>query len=315
MKDFFVSYTGNDVKYATWVAEILETEGYKVTIQAWDFLPGDNFIAKMDQALIECRKLVVILSDDYLKSEWCRAEWTVKYAEQIRENERRIIPIRIKPIIIKGLLSNLAYIDIVDKGTQEAKELILTGILDEIPRKSAGYPSNFNLEHEQIDLDYYVEPHQITYIKSCKSRVMTPGKNSVHNRITWFVDEEVQLESLTDGVTIEMLDFPDTNLNFNVVFDHQFQRDEIIEFRVKAILSNKHGHFANFFSTEVISPIKRLSINLNLTDSNISTIHTQKISSSPMNIRTEEPQMRIYTPPFHWHIDNPELNFEYKVYW
>ena len=41
MKDFFVSYTGVDLNYATWVAEILEKNDYKVTIQAWDFQSGD----------------------------------------------------------------------------------------------------------------------------------------------------------------------------------------------------------------------------------------------------------------------------------
>ena len=46
-KDFFVSYTGSDLNYATWVAEIFEEKNYKVTIQAWDFKPGDNFISKI----------------------------------------------------------------------------------------------------------------------------------------------------------------------------------------------------------------------------------------------------------------------------
>lgn len=105
MKDFFVSYTGSDLNFAIWVAELLETNNFSVTIQAWDFRLGDNFVSKINEALIECRKLIVILSNSYLKSKWCEAEWTSKLAEQMRLQERRIIPIRIEPIDLAGLLS------------------------------------------------------------------------------------------------------------------------------------------------------------------------------------------------------------------
>ena len=47
MKDFFVSYTGTDLNFATWVAELLESNNFSVTIQAWDFRPGDNSFQKL----------------------------------------------------------------------------------------------------------------------------------------------------------------------------------------------------------------------------------------------------------------------------
>lgn len=315
MKDFFVSYTGNDLQYATWIAELLETSGYSVTIQAWDFRPGDNFISKIDQALIECSKLIVVLSRKYLDSEWCKAEWTTKYAEQIRNNERKIIPIRIEAITISGLLSGISYIDIVEKNEETAKNLILAGVKDDVLRKSSGFPSTFSTEHQQIDIDYYVSANEIIYIKHCKSKILTTGKNSIHNRITWFADEEVKLESLSKGITIEELDLHDTNLNYNVVFDHTLQLNEEVEYCIKATLTNKNGHFKNFFSTEVIAPIKNLSVTLTLADPDVQYVYTQKISKSVMNRRTQEPEKHTFISPFHWHIDSPELNFEYMLYW
>ena len=141
------------------------------------------------------------------------------------------------------------------------------------------------------------------------------GKNKVHNRITWFADETIDLISLTDGVHIEPMDLRDTNLNYNVVFDHVLKEGEEIEFRIKAVLSNKKQHFANFFSTEIITPIDTLSIHLNLLDKSIKKVFTQKLSSSPMNIRTELPEEHNFFSPYHWRIQKPELNFEYKIYW
>lgn len=72
MKDFFVSYTGADLNHATWVAEVLEKSGYTVTIQAWDFKPGDNFVSKINEALSECKKLVVFSRRNYLKQNGVR---------------------------------------------------------------------------------------------------------------------------------------------------------------------------------------------------------------------------------------------------
>lgn len=315
MKDFFISYTSADSKAATWVAETLEKSGHSVVIQAWDFRPGDNLVANINNALSECQKLIVILSENYLKSGWCEAEWTTKFAEQVKLKECRIIPIKVSPVNLTGLLSSLIYIDIVDKSEDESKSLILAGIEGKPLRVSDGFPSSYNLEHEEIDVDYIVEDSRITYIKTCTSRVMLPGKDRIHNRITWFSDETISLCSLTKGVEIEYLDLRDTNLNYNVIFDHPLERDEEITFRIKAVLSNTHHHFSNFFSTEIIVPIKNLSMHLTLLDTSVNKVYTQKISSSPMNVRTTPPEEHPFQSPYHWHIENPELNFEYKIFW
>lgn len=315
MKDFFVSYTGADVDRATWVAEVLEANNYSVTIQAWDFRAGDNFVSKINEALKECEKQILILSENYLKSKWCEAEWTSKLAEQMRLHDRRIIPVKIEQVTLEGLLAPIVYIDITDKNETEATNEILNGVKDSVPRKSNGYKPNYNIEHVEMDIDYYISDESIVYIKTCKSKVSMGGKNSIHNRITWFPDESVSLSSLTDGVTIKRLDLHDTNINYNVVFNRLLKNGEEVEYRVKAILSNKNRHFDNFVSTEVISPLRNLNIHLNLTSSSVKEIFTQKLSSSPMNSRSESPQKHLYSTPFHWHIANPELHFEYKIYW
>ncbi len=316
LKDFFISYTSSDENRATWIAQVLEKNGYSVIIQAWDFRPGDNFVSKINQSLKECQKLIMVLSNNYLKSVWCEAEWTVKLSEQTKHNDRRIIPIRIENIVVDGLLSSIVYIDIFDKTESEAIAEILKGI-EEKPLRvaSQGFEPFFNIEHIEIDIDYYVHEKYITYIKKCRSKVLTNGFQKLHNRITWFSDESVEVHSLTNGVSIEKLDLHDTNLNYNVVFNHSLQKDEEIEFQVKAILSNINKHFKNFFSTEVITPIKHLNIHLHISDPTVSKIYTQKVSSSPMNLRTEEPNEHDFSASYHWYIQNPELNFEYKIFW
>ena len=314
MKDFFISYSGTDVKYATWVAKILEEENYSVIIQEWDFRPGDNFISKINEGLLECKKLIVILSRNYLKSKWCEAEWTAKLAEGL--NERNVIPIRIEAINVGGLLSPIVYIDIVDKNEVEAKAEIIKGITETMCRgEGVQYPTPYNVEHIKIDNDYYVDDTNIVFIKNCRSKIINGGKNFISNRITWFVDETVEISSMSENVVIEKLDMQDTNINYNVVFDHVLVENEEIEYCVKVVLSNKHLHFKNFFSTEVIVPIENLYMHLNIKDKNVKKVYTQKLSSSITNTRTEKAIENKLLTTFHWHIEKPELHFEYKMYW
>ena len=63
--DFFISYTGRDETWATWVAQRLELAGYRVVLQAWDFR-GGNFVVRMEEAIQRAERLIAILSERYL---------------------------------------------------------------------------------------------------------------------------------------------------------------------------------------------------------------------------------------------------------
>ena len=315
VKDFFISYTGSDENQATWVAELLESNGKSVTIQAWDFKGGENFIKNINTGLTECKQLLIILSDQYLSSYWCQEEWTSKLKEQVELQERKIIPIRISPVRPVGLLGPLVYIDIVDKTQEEATKLILEGIKDSKERTSNGFIPYYSVEHYQIDLDYIVTSDKIIYIKRCKTKILESGKNCIHNRITWFADEKIKIKSLSSNCCIENISMQDTSYNFNVVFNRELKKDEIVEYAFMAVLPNKHQHFDNFFSTEVIVPIRKLNMHLNIADKNVKYYYTQKVYDSLMNVRTEPRVKHEYIRPSHWYIDNPELHFEYKISW
>jgi len=46
-----VSYTQSDRDDAEWIALRLEEWGHKTTIQLWDFVPGTNWVDKMNEAI------------------------------------------------------------------------------------------------------------------------------------------------------------------------------------------------------------------------------------------------------------------------
>jgi len=142
--DFFITYNGKDENWATWIAAALEDAGYTTTIQAWDFRPGDNFMAAMDQALTECRHALGVLSSNYLASVFTRAEWTAAYRQALLGKPRGFIPVRIAPCDVTPLLGPLEYIDLVGVDEAEARRRLLDGVADRVDRVPGdpGYPGD-----------------------------------------------------------------------------------------------------------------------------------------------------------------------------
>jgi hypothetical protein len=126
--DFFITYNRNDAEWAEWIAAELQRAGHCTRIQAWDFLPGDNFMAKMNSALEECRHVVGVLSEHYLASAFTTAEWTAAYRETILGRERGFIPVRVSRCTPPPLLGPIVYIDLVGVDEAEARSRLLDGV-------------------------------------------------------------------------------------------------------------------------------------------------------------------------------------------
>jgi TIR domain len=127
-RDFFITYSGRDEGRATWIAAALEASGYTTTIQAWDFRPGDNFMAEMDHALGTCRHTLGVLSADYLTSVFARAEWTAAYRQTLLGKPRGFIPVRVAECDVAPLLGPVSYIDLVGVEEAEALDRLLAGV-------------------------------------------------------------------------------------------------------------------------------------------------------------------------------------------
>lgn len=125
MRDFFISYTSVDVKWAVWVAWVLEEAGYTVFIQAWDILPGNNFVAEMQSAMTGTRKTIAILSEDYFKSGYTKAEWTVAITHDPAGENRILVPVKVRPCETEGFFATIFYIDIVGRSEQDARASLL----------------------------------------------------------------------------------------------------------------------------------------------------------------------------------------------
>src|SRR5712691_3818654 len=116
--DFFVSYTEADQVWAEWIAWILEEIGYKVLIQAWDFVPGTHWILRMHEGTARSARTIAVLSPDYLNSQYGTAEWLAAWGRDPDGALRKLLVVRVADCERPGLLRDVVGVDLF--GTAEA---------------------------------------------------------------------------------------------------------------------------------------------------------------------------------------------------
>jgi hypothetical protein len=135
--DFFISYTHSDRAWAEWMAWTLEKAGYRCVVQCWDFLPGDNFLARMQEAAVQSSRTVSVLSPAYVTSKWAMLELFSAMARDQALGVPALIPVRVVDFKPPGLLSALVYIDLVGLKETDASQTLQKGIAD-VARPSRG---------------------------------------------------------------------------------------------------------------------------------------------------------------------------------
>ncbi|MGW4668244.1 TIR domain-containing protein, partial [Streptosporangium sandarakinum] len=127
--DIFVSYSPADERWASWIAWELEAAGYRTMIQAWDFVPGTQFIEFMDRGVSEAALVVAVLSRNYLRSRWGRMEWQAALRADPDNPSNKLVTIRLEDCPLEGLLATITWVDLVGvTGADEARALLLNRI-------------------------------------------------------------------------------------------------------------------------------------------------------------------------------------------
>ena len=131
--DYFISYTSSDRAWAEWIAWQLKETGASVVLQAWDMVPGLDFIHEMQKATTTSKRTLAVLSPAYFTSQFSEAEWRVAFADDPSGERRRLIPVRVADFKPEGLLATRIYIDLVGKDRQAARLALLEGVQGQPP--------------------------------------------------------------------------------------------------------------------------------------------------------------------------------------
>ena len=146
--DVFISYAHED---AHWVGgqlkPRLEGAGLKVCIDVEDFEGGRSIIANFQRAVRLSRKTLLVITPDWIVSEWCCREMLEAIKLDPAAKDGRILPILLKPCKPPKELDFLSFLTSVEGDVQ--------GILIEQVLRDLGSPISRN---QPAELRFKIEP-------------------------------------------------------------------------------------------------------------------------------------------------------------
>lgn len=116
-------------------------------LQAWDFVPGTNFVDFMDRGVREAAVVLALLTENYLGSRFGKLEWQAALRANPDNPEKKLITVRIEDCRVDGLLSNITWVDLVGvTAADRARGLLLTRIGEALagrakPEQRPAFPS------------------------------------------------------------------------------------------------------------------------------------------------------------------------------
>jgi hypothetical protein len=144
-RDFFVSFNHADRTWASWIAWVLEEDGYSVFFQDWDF--RGNFVEHMNRAHGQAQRTVAVLSDHYFGSEFTIAEWSARFAQDPASRHDRLVPVKVGTLAGENILGPIVYADLTGCLEEEAQERLLGRVAKAIdasyrskPKSRPGFP-------------------------------------------------------------------------------------------------------------------------------------------------------------------------------
>ncbi len=132
----FVSHASKDKPFVRRLAQRLWKEGYQVWLDEKELVPGDALAARLSQALEESRVVLVVVTQNSIKSKWLAFELN-KATERMVEGRCRVIPVLRGDVEPPATLKGLIYADFRKSFIQGFKEL-QTGLRKEVDEALSG---------------------------------------------------------------------------------------------------------------------------------------------------------------------------------
>jgi hypothetical protein len=135
--DFFISHAGRDTGWAEWLAWQLQQAGYSVELDVWDWVPGEDFVARMSAALERAGRLLAVCSQAYFASAFGGAELRAAFAAA---GAGRIVPVLIEPVTLPTLYAPLIYVDLTGLNEVAAAARLRTRLAGGRPTSAPPFP-------------------------------------------------------------------------------------------------------------------------------------------------------------------------------
>ncbi len=107
----FISHSSEDKPFARWIATDLKASGHKPWLDEWEISVGESIPAKISLGVKEADFVIVILSENAVKSNWVEREWQNKYWDEVNSGKIHVLPVLYRDCEIPELLKTKKYAD------------------------------------------------------------------------------------------------------------------------------------------------------------------------------------------------------------
>ncbi len=239
MKDYYVSYSHDDEEAAMWVSYQISMSGFSTILNTWDYLLGEDFLAKMRQAAPYCKKIVILVSGRALRNILSSDKIKRQFLLGASGLENKSIIVRLDLCEIEAYFKGFPYIDLVGLSENEARERLLSG-LEPRPEKAL-FPPPFRgitkralPEHTDISSKPYSKAEIINLRKGeYRNNLKILLQNNYHMQLSLKTKVKKEIE-IVDEKTGEKIKKEE------LVWE-QIRKEDILKDRAHFVLVNPSG--------------------------------------------------------------------------
>ena len=122
--DFYISHHVADHDKAEQIAQQLQAAGYTVN-SGFEFGPASSLDIDTGSIRNQARHTIALLSPDYLNVDNVQQEWKAILVQSQQQEQRLLLPIRIRECTPQGIFASIQYLDLVGQDEEIAREMLL----------------------------------------------------------------------------------------------------------------------------------------------------------------------------------------------
>lgn len=140
--DVFISYSPADQEWMEeWLLPRLEQAGLRVAVDTRDFIVGMPRLENIERAIEHSRRTIVVLTPQWLQSEWNSFEALLLRTRDPAARQRRLLPVLLRPCDLPDSIAALEKVDLTAERHWERQIQRLTRDIEDIVPVAAPWTS------------------------------------------------------------------------------------------------------------------------------------------------------------------------------